>query len=119
MYSRDAEQQHLFQERNNRKASGAADCLLYGADSIDHQANLVKLKVKTFKMVARVSALRRNQYTAVTGKSPTDKEWARINQLSHLTAMDDGVNALLNIQEETMARTWTQLSARPKQPPRF
>jgi len=70
--------------------------------SIDQQDHLAKSKVETYKMVARVSALRRDQYTAVTGKSPTDKEWARINQLSHLTAMDDGVNALLNIQAERL-----------------
>jgi hypothetical protein len=70
--------------------------------SIERQDHLAKSQVETYKMVARVSALRRDQFTAVTGQSPTDKEWARINQLSHLTAMDDGVNALLNIQAERL-----------------
>ncbi|QND44659.1 glucosaminidase domain-containing protein (plasmid) [Rhizobium lusitanum] len=72
------------------------------AFSISDQEQYSKSAVERYRFVARVSALKLQEYSDFTGKSPTGDEWARINQLSYLTGLDDGVNALLNIQAERL-----------------
>jgi hypothetical protein len=83
---------------------------LEGARTIDQQESDRKAKIGRFRNVGRVSALTLAEYQTTLGKtistnSPEHLEWAQLNQLSHLTALDDGVNVMLNIQAERLFGT--------------
>lgn len=87
--------------------AGESTVCLEGERSIEKQEIDRGATVARYRNVARISALTAAEYQQATGKvissgKPEHLEWARLNQLSHLTAFDDGVNSMLNVQAERL-----------------